>query len=305
MRVYIGTFDEKDAENVVRDMREAGIKTELRPFLDIQLKGRYFIKGKPNELKEKYSGTELEKIVTEWEKYMEKARKVMKEGIDEKEFEENFLDMIFSEEERKIKKEIDSILKEEKDIETRIKLLNETIKGMDEEKKNEFASQFMRELQIMNQVHEMLSLNGIKYEKGKMYGEISENPLLLLNIDIDGEKAKTLNLEFTFDIQVDKGVSIYGNLMDIIYENKRLEELTDKTSKYIELTILSDVVSMIMEKINGRMDIERFMEEVREMEEKNHRIRLTNAAIEEIIKTLEKMDVIKIRKGKIWLKEGK
>lgn len=303
MRVYMGTFDEKDVEDVLNDMRGAKIKTELRPFLNVHLEGSYFMEGRLSELKEKYGDSELKEIVAKWEEYIEKAREVMKDGIEEKEFEENFLDMVFSEEERKIKKKIDNILGEGKDVETRMKLLNDAIKEMGEEKMNEFASQFMREFQLMNGVHEMLSLNGIKYENEKMYGEIPEDPMLRINVEIDEKTAEKLNLEFTFDVYVDKRVSIYGNLMDIIYENKRLKELAMKMPDYMELPILSDIVNMMMEKIEGKMDVERFIEEVREMEEEGHHIRLTYAAIEEIIKTLEKMEFIKIKKGKIWLKK--
>ena len=303
MRVYIGTFDEEDVEDVLKDMRGAKIKTELRPFLDVHLEGRYFMEGRLSELKEKYGDSELKEVVAKWEEYIKKAKEVMKDGIEEKEFEENFLDMVFSEEERRVKKKIDNILKEGEDVETRMKLLNDAIKEMGKEKMDEFVNQFMRELQLMNGVHEILSLNGIKYENEKMYGEIPEDPMLRINVEIGEKMAEKLNLEFTFDVYVDKGVSIYGNLMDIIYENKRLKELADEMPEYIELVILSDIMGMMMEKIEGKMDVERFIEEVREMEEDGHHIRLTHAAIEEIIKTLEKMEFIKIKKGKIWLKK--
>ena len=65
MRIYVGSFDDEEAEKITEDLRKAGIKTELRHALNIDMKDSYYIKGKINELKEKYA-EEIKLADEEW-----------------------------------------------------------------------------------------------------------------------------------------------------------------------------------------------------------------------------------------------
>ena len=97
MRVYAGTFDEELAERVAGDLKKAGVRTELRRALEIDVDGAYYMEGALSTLKEQYASTELHDVVLEWETNLEHARSVMKDGITENEFEEGVLDLVMPE----------------------------------------------------------------------------------------------------------------------------------------------------------------------------------------------------------------
>ena len=298
MRLYFGTFDEKEANEITEQLRKAGIRTELRHSIDIDMRGYYYLEGKLDELKEKYKD-EAKEAIEEFEKYFEKAKEVLRDGIDVKQFEEKFLDLVMPEREKY--KEMKERIKE---IE-RNKIYDELVKEFGIEKVEEFIYQLIEEMEFMNFFHSLLEKNGIKYENDKMYGEIPLNPYVKIYFDISKREAEKIGLKYEFDALIDKKVDLYVNLIDIIYETSRLEKLVNEKPGFIPLLFASDVVAMIVDKIKGKIDLDELLEKVRYFKKNGDEIRLTKDAINEILKTLEKAEIIKIKKGKVMLKEEK
>jgi len=302
MRVYIGTFGEEEIQGVLQDFREMNIRTEIKPFISVDLRGKYFIKGKLDEIKEKYKETELEKLIGEWEDYIRQAREVFKDGMKEREFEREMLRRIMPGKDEMISSLFDSIRDANSE---KVKKLEDLMIGMKEEEVKEFFSSFGEAIRILGGLQKIFQINGIKYENEELHGVFPENPKILLYIEnVDGEKAEKLGLDFTFDTYIEKQIDIYANLQDLLYEEEKLKEKMEEKPEYLELAVFSDAIAMMMEKLNGKMELEEFFSEVMDMEEENHNIFVSPQAVETIIETLEKMEVVKIKKGKIWLRKN-
>jgi len=291
MRVYVGTFGEKEANEVVEDLRKSGIRSELRHSLKIDIKQKYYVEGNLNELKEKYKEGKIGKVIKNIENYFEKARELIKDGIDTKEFEEAFLNSVLPE--RKEFEEIRKDFKENMDE----KGIEGLIKKYGKEKVNDFFDEEMYEIKFMPFIHSLLKENGIEYKDGKMYGKVAENPHV--KVYVDGE----ISLPYETKVYISKYVDVYANLMDIIYETDRLEKIVKEKPLYLPLLFASITIAKIMNEMENKMELEQLIKKAKYFKQNGDEIYLTDEAINEIIKTLEKGEIIRVKKGKIVLKE--
>ncbi|MCD6222866.1 MAG: hypothetical protein J7K12_04195 [Thermoplasmata archaeon] len=299
MRLFVGSFDEEEVNEIVEDLRKAGVRSDLRHALDIDIEEKYYIEGKISELKEKYKEREdVMEIINDVEDYFEKARQVMEEGIDVKQFEEKFLDEVLPE--RKEFEEIRKELKEAKKEKNLSKMYKELVEKFGKEKTEDFFDQFMYELKFMSMIHSLLEKNGVKYKEGKMYGKIADDPYIKVYV---GEHAEDLPYEMR--IYVFKNVDVYVNLLDVLYETERIEKLVKKKNEYMPLLIAATIVGRIMDEIENKMELEELIEKTGYFKFDGDEIFLTEDAINEIIKTLEKGEIIRIKKGRVILKERK
>jgi len=296
MRVYAGTFDEELAERVAGDLKKAGVRTELRRALEIDVDGAYYMEGALSTLKEQYAGTELHDVVLEWETNLEHARSVMKDGITENEFEEGVLDLVMPERART--KEFRKMLEEQL-------MKGELQIPDDDEKVEEFNIQIIKEMHFIWDLSHILELNGIRYENGAVFGKLPEDPYVRVKMDIPAERAEELGLKFLLDIAIDMQVAVYAHAMDILYERDKLEKLCDEKPHYIELMVFADVVNMMLDKIEDKMETRTFIENVEVFAEEGNKIAIQENAVYEILRMLEKAEIVKIKKGKISLRKQK
>lgn len=304
MRLYIGSFDENEAENVVSDLRKAGIKSELKPSLDTYLDVYYFVEGRLSELKDKYKRGMIAEILKEMESNLETAKSIIKDGIEIRDFEEEFLDRVMPERKKyaKMKDNIKNIF-DEKSVEALLEEFNEKI---DEKEFYNFIDHLYNEMNLITSIHSTLERNGIRYETEKMYGKIDENPYVKIYIDTDESGAEEFDLQEEFETLVDKNVDVYANLMDIIYEIEKVEKLCVEKPQYSKLLFMANLVGRILKKIrgkNGKMDVDQLIDEIKEMQEENGETRLTTAAINEVLKTMKKAEMIKIKNRTIALRK--
>ncbi|RLF47672.1 MAG: hypothetical protein DRN29_01900 [Thermoplasmata archaeon] len=307
MRVYIGTFGEGEAEVVAEDLRKAGIRTELKHSLNIEGEGSYSVQGKISELKEKYKEDRIAEEIKKMEEYMKKAREVMEDGMDKKDFEEKFLDLVMPErkEYAELRKTINERIKNADIVESG-KIYDEIAKEIGKEKLEKYLNQFFREMEFMAYFHFLLEKNGIRYKDGKMYGEVSEDPFIKIYIHgVSDEEADKLDLRYELKALVDKRVDVYANLIDIVYETGRLEKLIKEKPEYSKLLFMADIVTMTLSKVEGKMDLNEYIDSIKILKQNGNEISLTRPAINEILKTLEKAELIKVKKGKIMPKEKK
>ena len=302
MRLYIGSYNEEEIDIVLKDLREAGVKVEARPSLEFQHNFRYFIEGKLKDLKEKYRDGIASEILQEAENDFDIARSVMKDGIDVRDFEEQFLDSRYPE--RKKYDNIKKILEEEftdGDIAIDENIYEKLIEKIDEEELQDYLKQFYNEMTFMINFHHVLEDNGVRYddESGKMYGSVDENPHLKIYIDAHPEDVEEEGLEEEFESFVDKVIDVYVNLIDVIYNIDKVEKLCEKKPEYSELLFMANLVGMITKRIKGKRDMDELIDEISSISEENEYIHLTPSAIEDILKTMEKAEIIKIKNGKV------
>ena len=293
MRLFIGSFAENVADRVIEDLRKGGVRAELRHSLYINSMVRYYIEGKIKELKEKYKEGEICELIKKWENYLQKVKEIYVDGMDEKEFRKKFLEVAMPE--SKKYDEIRELIEKDVDIE-------EIEEKFGKEKLDEFGKHFMEELNLVNQLHTILELNGIKYEKGKMRGKLPDEFTLKIYLDIEDEEAKEYNAKTEMKIFVDKKIDVYANLIDTIYEIRKIERLCQEKREYTPLLLIADIIWMVKDKIENKIDLEKFKSKALHMEEGNKEIIINENALLEILKTMEKAELIKIKKGKIVLK---
>ncbi len=291
MRLFVGSFEEDEVNEVVEDLRKAGVRSDLRHALNIDIEEKYYIEGKISELKEKYKEKKnVIEIINEVENYLEKARQMIEEGIDEKEFEEKFLNEVMPE-----RKDFEDIRKEMRKGAIKYE---EIIEKFGKEKTKEYLDQFMYEIKFMSMIHSLLEKNGIEYREGKMYGKIADDPYI--KVYVEGE---TNELPHEMKIYITKNVDVYANLLDVLYEVDRVEKLAKEKNEYMPLLVVSTIVAKIMDGIKNKMDLEELINASKYFKQNGDEIFLTEDAVNEIIKTLEKGEIIRIKKGKVILKE--
>ena len=309
MRVYIGSFSDDEAQELLKSLGKIGIKAELRPALYVDTSERYYIKGKMDELKEKYAGTILEEVLKKWDNYIKSARSIMEEGMKVKDFEEKFLDAVMPE--RKeipsanelIEENLDKDKFEKADEKTKAELILDAIEKANKDKFGKAMEQFAKEFDLIVAIHGILELNEIRYDENDiMHGSLPENPML--KIYVDSDDAEELDLEVEFHVRIEKNVDVYANYIDALFELKKLGELTDEKPEIFDLLIMADIAGMIVDKIEGKIDLEEFIDGIKSLEKNGDKIRITMEAIDEILKSLEKAEIIKIKKGKIFMRKG-
>ena len=95
MKVWLGGFDELDAKELSKILKDSGISTKIKSSLEVDLDWYYYVEGKFSELKEKYS--DFKEVFDEWGNYIEAIKSVLSEGMDIREFEEKVLDLLLPE----------------------------------------------------------------------------------------------------------------------------------------------------------------------------------------------------------------
>ena len=86
MHVKIGTLPTYIAVEVAEMFKSAGIKAELKPHFDVEMEEVGYIEGKLSELIERYRGTEYEKVVRDWEEYLNAAKEVLSKPMSVSDF---------------------------------------------------------------------------------------------------------------------------------------------------------------------------------------------------------------------------
>lgn len=308
MKVYIGTFAEEELDEMIKDIRRNGIRTEIKPNLSVDIEPIYYIDGKISELKEKYKETELEYVMDKWENYVNVVKSVTEDGMEIKEFERKILDSLFPERKeipdlREIIKEKMEEIKKTEELKEIHKIVKDALKKMNRESVEKAIEQFEKEMKTFSDIMHFLKINGISLDDEKLHGKIPENPLLKIEIDASPEEVKELDLKYKLIIRVEKVVDLYVDFMDFIYETKEMEELIKKYPRLVKAVVVSDIAGMFVEKIEGKVDIKDFIEKNKFIKDEENEIMLTEDTIKEIISSLEREEIIKVKKDKIWLRK--
>ncbi|MEM1513675.1 MAG: hypothetical protein QXW78_00725 [Candidatus Thermoplasmatota archaeon] len=318
MRIYVGTFNEEEADEVVNDLKKAGIGCDIRSYLNAFLEQEYFVEGYIKDLKEKYKEGFIAKVIRDAEKNIEIAREIFKEGMDIEDFDSNFLEKAVLD--RKNYEEIEKTIKEIIGLsEEKMSIFSilskhldekkdEIVKKIGEENFKKYMFHLLEEIDILADVHLLLRNNGIEYREGKMYGKINETPFIRRYFDVDEEEAKKFDLKEEYTIEVFKDVDVYANMLDVIYEMDRVRKLCKEKPNYGKFLFILSLVDEIIGKLKGKkLGIDELIEETeeiyREDEKTEENIFIEEEAIREILKVMEKAEIIKIKNEKVMLKE--
>lgn len=299
MDIWLGDFDELDAKELSKILERSGIRSEVRPTLEVDLDWYYYAEGKFSDLKRKY--TEFKEVFEEWDGYIDAIRKNLVEGIDLRDFEEKVLDSVFPE-----RGKVPSIneLIEKKDGEARENVFDRAeaakiLEKFSEEEREQIIERFKKELEISILIRNILRLNGISFENGKIKGKLPADPLLRVYMDIDDDLAEKLKLDSEFTISVEKANHIYVNLIDAIKKIDVLRKLCEERSELFELLLTANSILKMLEKINKGKKVEELIAETSSIKLESMEVNLSKEAIEYVLEELKKEGLIKIKRGKI------
>jgi len=303
MKLYIGSFSQEEAQKLAKELRKVRINTELKPALIVEVKKLYYFEGKISELKKKYAGTEIEEIIKNWEEYISTIKTVLKDGIDKEEFEENFLNALIPERKELNMKEL---LKEKfgdkfGEVEEKNELLKKFIDECGEEKFKKILEQLWMDYLIISDIKDFMELNGFDYGD-KIHGKIPDDPIIKDYVDIDDKKAEKLELKQMLDFLIDSQVDTYADFVDAFYKREKLKNLVKEKPELSDILMVADIIEIILDKVEGKKDLDEIIKEIRNIKIKENEITLSEDAIKNILKELEKEEFIKIKKGKISLK---
>ncbi|AEA46495.1 hypothetical protein [Archaeoglobus veneficus] len=222
MWVRLGKYDHDDAMEIVSHLRKAKIRCDVKPFIDWNLKERYYLKGKFSELKN-YGFKEVEK----WEKYIEILRKILTKPLPIKEFEERFLSEVNPERHALVKKCIELV-----GSEVDLSRLREA--GIDPA---EFADGLWEERNLILEIYDMLEMNGI--EIGEFVeGKLPEDPELIIELEEYKDGARTL-----YELELFKAWEVYVDAVSVAGNVNFDEDF--KIQYWDEFILLASIASMI------------------------------------------------------------
>ncbi|MBC7081103.1 MAG: hypothetical protein H5T44_02495 [Thermoplasmatales archaeon] len=315
MRVYVGTFIEDEIDEVMGDLRGAGVGCDIRNYLDATIELKYFVEGDIKELKEKYKEGIIAEAILDVEKKIEAAREIFKEGMEIEYFDNIFLEKFLPERKKyeEIKKSLN--IAEMPDglsiipwiAEQTEEKQKEIIEKLGEENFNKYILQWLKELDIIKDIHTLLINNGVEHREGKMYGKIADNLSIRRYFDVSDEEADKLGLKKEYTIEVFKNSDVYANMLDVLYEIDRVKKLCEEKPRYGKLFFMLTLVDEILGKLKGKKFgineiVEEMMEIYRKDEEGEEEILIEEEAIKEILKVMEKAEIIKIKNEKVMPK---
>ncbi len=325
MRVYMGSFREKNVEGTIKQLRRNGVNVHKQPALQVDVDHAFYMEGTIRELEEKYAGTELASVVDEWKQYFDAARQVMEDGMKTQEFERPLLDIIMPEQEeyRELEKkflgkvrETAGVMEEngmtsveenmEKTVGAVDQVLEETVEmeEMDEREMEEFIRHVDREIQTILTLYRLLEANGVEFREGRMYGAIPDDPVLKVNIEAAPDEAEEWDLDLEGYYSVTRVVDVYLDLMDSLFKGDELEQIYwtgGRESKGLfEVGIAGLVAANIEDAVDGKKDVDAFVEEVKTMDLDHGRVMISEEAVRGILESLDEEGMVKLKRGNVY-----
>ncbi|MFB3766071.1 MAG: hypothetical protein ACE14P_12610 [Methanotrichaceae archaeon] len=276
----LGEYDEDDARDIADYLKDAGLKVDIRTFIDSQIEVLHYLEGKMNEIKEKIDDEKYSRYA----RYLDALRLVLAEGATAENFSE------------KLELVLDPQVNEKRKIFG--KILECTYSDEEREAKSCERSELMSDLLELSNaesfVYTVLERNNIQI--GEFVGNRLDDPIVRIFADVEDDEsslARTTTV-FTLDpmaeVFVDEFTAIFSE--DIDEEFK--EEYNDE---YARIFFMGKLISDLAEPTSGKMNMESFAERCRfEMENNGDLLEIdASRAAEELARSLEKNGILKVK----------
>lgn len=309
MRIKIGTFHDMIAGDISEQLTSSGIRPELKRHLSVDYEYVGYVEGRLSELKDRLTGTQFEDNVESWEEYVEAARDILLGGVTADEFRDAFVEHFVPEDTPSWTEIVDEAAKkilEERGVDFDDLSVEEQKEVYDEameESRDEVSHSFRVSLNksmyssIAEEVLELVEED----ESGAL--KLSEDPELSLELEVDYiDEAEKLGADVRLEIAVSKMCDIYVDVMDGIREQENVEDLCANLDGANDLLAITEIVSAIYDRIEerGKVDFNQIKEELTNFAigDKANAV-LESGAPEEILRTLEKEKLVKVKRGKV------
>jgi hypothetical protein len=277
----LGEYYEDEARDIVDWLKDAGMKVDIRIFTSSQLEVFPYLEGRMSEIKEELEEEKFNKYA----QYLVALRKVLAEGATSENFSEMFqleIDPQIHEKRRQLSENIGGILSEE---ELEIKRQEST--GLIDD---------LLEMSNAEAFADMtLERNRIKI--GEEVGSRLDDPIMRIfadNIDEDESKLAKTTTVFTIEPQAE----VYVDEFSALFSEEIDEDFRDEyPNDYMRLVFLGKLISNLTEPSPGKIDMKAFSKRCEFQLENNGDLLELNgrSAAEELARSLEKNDIIKVK----------
>lgn len=257
MWVWLGDFEEAEAEDLSTILEDIGVKTTIKSPLVVDLDWYYYAEDNFSQLKSNY--TQFKDVFEEWELYLKAIRSVLVDGMDVKDFE-------------------DSVLQELS-------------------KYRDLGS--LERAEIIALVRSVLHLNNISYQDGVIQGNLPQDPVVRVYMEVDDDVAEKLNLHPEFNVSLEKANNLYADVVDAARSIDKLKSLCEERPEFFELFIAADSIATMLRMLDREREVNEFMEEVSVISKEGAEISLSNNVVEDILNFLSQEGIIKIEGGVI------
>lgn len=185
-------------------------------------------------------------------------------------------------------------------VEEQKELFEESVRESRDEASRALRSSLNR-IMYSSTAEEVLKM--VKEDENGVLNQLPDDPEISLTLSVDDiDEAEKVGVDVRLEIAVSKICDIYAGVMDGIYEKENLEDLCDDLDGANDLLAMTDIISSIYDYVEerGEVELDGFKEEFSSFAIGDKAdVNLESGTPEDILKTLEKEKLVKVKRGKV------
>jgi hypothetical protein len=286
----LGEYCEEDAKSIVKHLKNAGMKVELKASIDSSIDTEYYLLGRLSELKGKADR------IDEFERYFRIAQSLLERGVKLEEFEDQFL------------LEIDPSINEKRGqltglIEDLEKSGEPDSEGDDEDGKEELLKSIGSLLREISTASNVLSFIDDAFQRNDIkLGESSpqiEDPLLRIPMSSEDSFSDSELCRSTLSLNLEKIYGIYIDEFSATLENEIEDDFRESfPDEFLKIMAMGFLMrDLVEESGRGKMEIDDFAGRCQiQLENSGDNLNIDGRDVaEDLAKALEKNGVLKIK----------
>ena len=277
----VGEYYEDEARDIADYLKDAGMKVDIRTFTSSSLEVFHYLEGRMSEIK----GEIDEERFNRHARFLDALRRVLAEGATSEDFRE------------RLQLELDPEVNEKR------KLFREIMEGSHSQEEREakipgysgLLADLLEVSYAESFIDTLLERNRIKI--GEVIGYRLDDPIMRIFADEeDDDESKLAKTTTSFiiepraEVYVDEFSAIFSEELDGEFKEEYWKE-------YSRLVFLGRLIDKLTEPSSGKIDMEAFSERCEfQMEENGNLLDVSGrSAAEELARSLEKNDIIKVK----------
>ncbi len=281
----LGEYHEEVARDIADHLKDVGMKVDIRTFTASSLEVFDYLEGRMSEIK----GELDEERFNRYTQVLIALRKVLAEGDTPENFRE------------RLQLEIDPQINEKRKL--FIEILEGTLSPEEREAKKQESAGLLADLVDMSNAEFFvdMTLKRNEIEIVEPVGSRLDDPIIrIFADDEDDDESELARTTTVFTVQ--PRAEVYVDEFSSIFSEDLSEEFKDEyDEEYTRLVLLGKLISELTEPSTGKIDMEQFSERCEfQMENSGDLLEINGRrAAEELARSLEKNDIIKVKGDRI------
>lgn len=282
----LGEFDVYEAQDITDCLKDAGMKVDIRTFTSSNLEVFHYLEGRMSDLKTEISEEKFNK----YSGFLDAFKRVLAKGATS----ENFHEMLHL--------ELDADINEKRRLFGSI--LEKSISKEEIDEAHGGTSNLLRDILEVSNAEAFVSLvlerNHIRI--GDFIGGKLDDPIIRIFADEDDDDEDNRFAKTTTCFTVEPRAAIFVDEFSTAFSENLDDQFKDEyEEEYARLFFLGKLINDLAEPFSGKMDMAAFSERCEiEMESDGNLLEIhARGATEELARSLEKNDLIKIKGGSI------